>query len=41
MSKSQQSNKQAKSKPYSTPRKKKAAKQAKKHAQDVVPFITR
>jgi len=41
MSKSQQSNKQAKKQPVLNHKEKKAAKQAKKHAQDVVPFITR
>ena len=41
MTKSQQSNKQAKKQAVLNPKEKKAAKQAKKHAQDVVPFITR
>ena len=41
MSKSQHSNKQAKKQPVLNPKEKKAAKQAKKHAQDVAPFITR
>ena len=41
MSKSQHSNKQVKKQAVLNPKEKKAAKQAKKHAQDVVPFITR
>jgi hypothetical protein len=39
MSKSQHSNKEAKKPAALTPKEKKAAKQTKKHAKDVVPLI--
>ena len=39
MSKSQQSNREGKKQPLLTPKEKKAAKQAKKHAGDAVPLI--
>jgi hypothetical protein len=39
MSKFQQSNREAKKQPLLTPKEKKAAKRAKKHSRDVVPFI--
>lgn len=39
MSKARDSNKEARKPPMLTPKEKKAAKQAKKHAQDVVPLI--
>jgi hypothetical protein len=41
MSKSQKSNKEAKKQPLLTPKEKKSAKQAKKHAGDIVPIIVR
>jgi len=41
MSKAQQSNKEAKKQPLLTPKEKKAAKQAKKHAGEAVPFAIR
>lgn len=41
MSKARQSNKEARKQPVLTPKEKKAAKQAKKHAADVVPLINR
>ena len=41
MGKVQQSNKEAKKQPVMTPKEKKTAKQAKKHAGDVVPIIVR
>ncbi|WP_269798999.1 hypothetical protein [Thauera phenolivorans] len=41
MTKPQKSNKEAKKEALLTPKEKKAAKQAKKHANDVVPLITR
>ena len=41
MTKTQQSNKETKKQPALNPKEKKAAKLAKKHAQDVVPFISR
>lgn len=41
MTKSKQSNKESKKPAALNPKEKKAAKQAKKHAQDVVPFIPR
>lgn len=41
MSKSQRSNREAKKQSLLTPKQKKAAKQAKKHAGDVVPFIVK
>lgn len=41
MSKAKQSNKEAKKQPALNPKEKKAAKQAKKHASDVVPMIPR
>ncbi|HZV54527.1 MAG TPA: hypothetical protein VFF82_06270 [Rhodocyclaceae bacterium] len=41
MSKIQQSNKEAKKQALLTPKEKKAAKQAKKHAKDVVPLKTK
>lgn len=40
MSKARQSNKEPRKAPLLTPKQKKAAKQARKHANDVVPFIT-
>lgn len=39
MSKSQHSNKEAKKQPLLTPKEKKAAKQVKKHARDVIPLL--
>lgn len=39
MSKDRQNNKEARKPPLLTPKEKKAAKHAKKHAQDVVPFL--
>jgi len=39
MGKARQSNKEAKKQPAMTPKEKKAAKQAKKHASDVLPII--
>lgn len=41
MGKARQSNKEAKKQPLMTPKEKKAAKQARKHASDVVPIIPR
>ena len=41
MSKSQQSNREGKKQPLLTPKEKKAAKQAKKHAGDAVPLIVK
>jgi hypothetical protein len=41
MSKTQQSNKEAKKQALQTPKEKKAAKQAKKHAGDAVPLIVK
>lgn len=41
MTKVKKSNKEAKKQPLLNPKEKKAAKQAKKHAQDVVPLIPR
>jgi hypothetical protein len=41
MGKERQSNKESKKKPAMTPKEKKAAKQAKKHASDFVPMIPR
>lgn len=41
MGKARQSNKEAKKQPVMTPKEKKAAKNAKKHASDVVPMIPR
>ena len=41
MSKARQSNKEAKKQPASTPKEKKAVKQAKKHASDIVPLVVR
>ena len=41
MGKIRQGNKEVKKQPVMTPKEKKAAKQAKKHASDIVPFITR
>lgn len=41
MGKVRQSTKEAKKQPVLTPKEKKAAKQAKKHASDIVPLITR
>jgi hypothetical protein len=41
MSKATKSNKEAKKQPALTPKEKKAAKQAKKHASDVIPLTTR
>jgi hypothetical protein len=41
MTKARQSNKEAKKQPLMTPKEKKAAKQTRKHAADVVPFIVR
>lgn len=41
MSKVRKSNKEAHKSPVMTPKQKKKAKQARKHAQDVVPFISR
>lgn len=40
MGKARQSNKEEKKQAVLTPKEKKAAKQAKKHASDAVPFIT-
>ena len=40
MGKARQSNKEAKKQAVQTPKEKKAAKQAKKHGVDVVPFLT-
>lgn len=40
MGKAKESNKEAKKQAVLTPKEKKAAKQAKKHAVDVVPFVT-
>lgn len=41
MSKSRKSNKEMKKHPLLTPKEKRAAKQVKKHAGDVAPFIAR
>lgn len=41
MGKVRQGNKEVKKQPVMTPKEKKAAKQAKKHASDIVPLITR
>lgn len=41
MGKLKQSNKEEKKQPVMTPKEKKAAKQAKKHASDVMPLIHR
>lgn len=41
MSKLKQGNKEAKKQPFMSAKEKKAAKQAKKHAADVVPLIPR
>jgi hypothetical protein len=41
MTKARQSNKEAKKQPLMTPKEKKVAKQARKHASDVVPFVVR
>lgn len=41
MGKARQNNKEAKKQPVMTPKEKKAAKNAKKHASDVVPMIPR
>jgi hypothetical protein len=41
MSKSQKTNKEAKKQPLHSPKEKKAAKMAKKHAGDVVPLVVR
>ena len=41
MSKSQRSNREAKKKALLTPKEKKAAKKAKKHAGDIVPLIVK
>ncbi len=41
MSKSQKSNRETKKHPLLTPKEKKAAKQMKKHAGDVVPLIVK
>lgn len=41
MGKSQKTNREAKKKALHTPKEKKAAKQAKKHAGDVVPLIVK
>ncbi len=41
MGKARKSNKEVKKQPAMTPKKRKAAKQAKKHASDLVPLITR
>ena len=41
MTKTQQSNKETKKQPALNHKEKKAAKQAKKHAKDIVPLITR
>ena len=41
MSKSQRSNKETKKQALLTPKEKKAAKRAKKHARDVVPLIVK
>jgi hypothetical protein len=41
MSKSQKSNKETKKQAAHTPKEKKAAKQAKKHAGDAVPLVVR
>jgi hypothetical protein len=41
MSKSQKSNKETKKQALHSPKEKKAAKQAKKHAGDVVPLVVR
>lgn len=41
MGKSQKSNREAKKQPLHTPKEKKAAKQAKKHAGDVVPMVVK
>jgi len=41
MSKTQKSNKEAKKQAAKTPKEKKAAKQAKKHAGDAVPLVVR
>ena len=40
MGKQRQSNKEEKKQPAMTPKEKKAAKQAKKHATDFVPFLS-
>jgi hypothetical protein len=40
MGKLRQSNKEARKQPAMTPKEKKAAKQAKKHASDIVPLVT-
>jgi hypothetical protein len=41
MGKTQKTNKEAKKQPVLTPKEKKVAKQAKKHAGDVVPMVVR
>ena len=41
MGKEKQSTKEVKKQPAMTPKEKKAAKQAKKHASDVIPMTTR
>lgn len=41
MRKARQSNKEAKKQPVMTPKEKKAAKQSKKHASDIVPLVAR
>lgn len=41
MTKAKQSNKESKKQPLLNPKEKKAAKQAKKHAADVMPIIQR
>lgn len=41
MAKAQKSNKETKKQPLHTPKEKKAAKQAKKHAGDVVPMVVK
>ena len=41
MSKLRQNNKEAKKQPLMTPKEKKAAKHAKKHASDITPLILR
>jgi len=40
MGKLRQSNKEVRKQPAMTPKEKKAAKQAKKHASDIVPLVT-
>lgn len=41
MGKARQSNKESKKEPAMTPKEKKAAKQVKKHASDIVPIVPR